>query len=255
MEMRRKGQLAATTWSKRNHKWIPYSYYTNNPLGFIDPDGMNLAEFGIDRETGAITKINDNQYYKTESGEIKALADGESTEGKNMVDKITNSEGASEHFTAGNIQETNKDNKNMSRFANSEEGKNFYYFAAESSNVEWGAGEVKLLEGGSEVLVGTSHLEGKNAFIDRLQAYYRNDLVWASHSHPVTGGPPSYDLRVNGELVGDLNSANKRGLDTKYEVYDVLINTIYGYTKDTYNRVDPSNPSRPPVYDYSNKKL
>jgi RHS repeat-associated protein len=243
--------------AEQYRRWTPYNYCLNNPLRFIDPDGMNLAEFEINRTNGEIKKLNDNQYYKTESGEVKPLAEGESTDGKNMVDKITNSEGESEHYTAGSIQETNKDQQATSKFADAEEGKDFYYFAAASSNVEWVAGEVKLNGGGSEVLVGTSHKEGENNFLGRLETFYGNDLIWASHSHPVTGGPPSYDLRDgNMNLVGDLNNANKRGLDTHYEVYDVPNNDIYRYSKSTYNRVDPrfrNNFKRPAVFDGKNK--
>ena len=163
-----------------------------------------------------------------------------------MVDKITNSEGLSEYFTEGNINETSKENKSSSTFSNVEEGKDFYYFAAKSSNVEWGAGEGKSADAKAEVKVGTDHKEGETSFISRLENYYKNDLVWASHSHPGNGGAPSYNLRdSNNNLVGDLNSAEKQNLNTNYEVYCPNSGKVYTYTSKTLqDRFDVSAPDK-----------
>ena len=215
-------------------RWSPYNYCINNPLRFVDPDGMNIDEFKVEKSTGAVTKINDNQYYRNEAGVVQALAKGESNEGKNMVDKITNSGGESQYFTARSIKETSEARKGTSAFGNAEEGKSFYNFVAESSSVEWGAGEVKMGGGGSAVFVGTDHNKGITSFINQLETAHGNNLLWASHSHPGSGGVPSFDIRdKNRKLVGDLNNAANSKLNTKYEVYDVPNGKLYFYDKKT----------------------
>ena len=229
--------------AEKYYSFSSYNYCANNPVLFIDPNGMNLDEFKI-AASGQISKVNDNKYYKTEKGEVKALADGESEKGKNMVDKITNSKGKSEYYSEKSISES-KANKsdpstfsNTSSFSNSGEGKDFYKFVANSSNVEWAAGEVNMSDGNTRLFVGTDGSESSTTYISQLENAFGNNLIWASHSHPGSGGPPSYDLPgEDNTKVGDLNSAKRRNLDTKYEVYDIPGRKTWFYDKNSLNLV------------------
>lgn len=88
-----------------------------------------------------------------------------------------------------------------------------------------------------DTVVGTNGRSGSTSFIGTLADVHGNNLSWASHSHPGSGGAPSYDLRIDGKRCGDLNSAYNRGLRTQYEVYDVPNRLIYFYNTNTlYNR-------------------
>ena len=102
--------------------------------------------------------------------------------------------------------------------------------------------------------VKTNGKTGSTSLISNWADVYGNDLLWASHSHPGSGGPPSYNLRgPNNSLVGDLNAAEKRGLSTKYEVYCPNTGTIYEYSSTTLSRkFDPTAPTKN-LYDNKRK--
>ena len=236
-------------------RWTPYNYCVNNPMRYIDPDGMRLDEFGIDKETGKISKLNSNQYYKTSKGTVKPLPQGESTEGKNMVDKVVNSEGQSKYFSAGSLGREQDSSEEYQSFSfSAQEAEAFYYFAAESSEVEWTYASTKY--GGGHV--GTDYNSSETQMPGYYESIYGSSLDKISHSHPGSGGGPSYDIWTKNGRAGDLNAANNSPLNIKREVYDVPNRTIYGYSKETYNAMEAylykNSTTKPILYDYTFKR-
>ena len=215
-------------------RWTPYNYCVNNPMRYIDPDGMRLDEFGIDKETGKISKLNSNQYYKTSKGTVKPLPQGESTEGKNMVDKVVNSEGQSKYFSAGSLGREQDSSEEYQSFSfSAQEAEAFYYFAAESSEVEWTYASTKY--GGGHV--GTDYNSSETQMPGYYESIYGSSLDKISHSHPGSGGGPSYDIWTKNGRAGDLNAANNSPLNIKREVYDVPNRKIWEYNKESYNQI------------------
>ncbi len=234
----------------------PYGYVGNKPIMVIDPDGRD--EFEIDKKTGKIKKLNSNKYYQ-DGDNIITVKEGTDYSGKKdlsklkEVDKLNNHNGDSEYFTAKTISATNDKEFQIFAFRNQDEAETFYYFAARSSDVEWGFGKVKpQFEGGAAGYVGSNFSDAHTRITYMIEKAYGKNVTFLSHSHPGSGGPPSYDIRdKNRKLVGDLNHAAKENsLEITREVFDPVNGFVYGYGK--YTLIRARNTKIP--YDYKEKK-
>jgi len=152
-----------------------------------------------------------------------------------QVDQVSNSKGEKKDYSAGVLGRKQSDEKSYQSFAfgNSSEAEDFYYFAAQSSDVEWAFGETA-----GAGYVGTDYHSGSNRIEGLFEDLYGSSLLLLSHSHPGSGGPPSYNLRdKNNNLCGDVNSAQNGDLNARYEVFDVSNRKIYSYDKKTLNYI------------------
>ena len=205
--------------------WIsPYNYCQWNPIGRVDTWGMLDAEWSIDKATGRITKLNDN---------IHTDANG------NEVDVLFNSRGESIDVTKGTLdQKQPQPSYHSYGFTDVNEAENFYYFCAESSDVEWAFVDV-MQYGKSYGFVGADNPEanpnssGSTKMLRRYEDQYGQNIRRGSHSHPGTGGYPSiFKDYKTGNLVGDIPAARESKYNYIREVYDVPRNIIYRYDGD-----------------------
>ncbi|OQC44995.1 MAG: hypothetical protein BWX59_01549 [Bacteroidetes bacterium ADurb.Bin028] len=219
--------------------WIsPYNYSQNNPVGRKDPTGRLDDEWEMNKATGRITWKNDNKHYDANGKE---------------VDRLFNSKGESIEVSKGVLSQPqpNKEEFQTYAFPNVNEAEGFYYFSAESSNVEWTFADINLY-GESIGYVGTDYREGSTGMPERYENQYGHNIQRMSHSHPPPGGPPSYNIWIGGGKgkVGDLNNARDSRYNYQREVYDVSKRTIYGY--DRYTSIPTSNQT--PMWNYIKKK-
>jgi len=204
-----------------------YSYCLNNPLKFTDPSGWALwdDEWEINNK-GEINRLNDFKHYMEKDGQLVE------------VDKLINRRKRSIYVTQGILGQPQADNYQSYGFSNAVEAENFYYFVAESSNVEWAFAKTQYHQGGDVTgFVGTDFGTESTKMIGLYEKTYGTFVKFMSHSHWV-GSPPSCDIIVRQPdgswgKGGDINSARNSEHNYKREVYDVPNRTIYEY--DKYN--------------------
>jgi hypothetical protein len=214
----------------------PYNYVANNPMIFVDPNGMNIDNYGVD-EYGNVSLLEetdddydvlyavDNEGNKKDTDGQKGIteADGQKVEDQTILPEL---EKTKSDYKDGNyvVRDNNLDTGNL------------FLFLAGNTKVEW---SFEAYQSGNNKLyfLGTNHRT--NAVYDGsiLPGLNEFNKILDVHSHPGPNGTKGGSSRIGG---GDLYKVDlflqrwkNAGLNEykfpKYAVYHKETKTMYWY--------------------------
>ena len=214
--------------------WLsPYVYCRNNPMRFIDPDGLD--EWEINNQGQIVNRVKTDQH----DAFFMVDTDGARIDGQSIsfeYGTVNQSTGVFSYETAEGVQSIEY---NVYKVNGDENATKLFEFTAANTNVEWGL--MRFNEGDQRLNYVTTSFnerveEGGVGLLNSDR--YMQDQVLREHihSHPInvpypSGLPGSREARYGG---GDVGLARNQTDWAKYKSYPTPIFGIFVKPTKTY---------------------
>ncbi|WP_294284396.1 JAB-like toxin 1 domain-containing protein [uncultured Chryseobacterium sp.] len=195
------------------HSMSSYHMSGNNPIFYIDSNGMNYDDYGVDNN-GNVTLIQKTEdkfdrLYKAKSdsegnaildseGKAQKAIEGEGKENKDYVKVYKSS--ASDGTIISQLQQKDSYGISFGQTKNSNDAKKIFQFAADNTNVEWSIGGFNMgSKSGLDYLVGTNHKKDRSVvpYDFGLKGHTFNNIFYMGHTHPYSRHPQQHDLSIS----------------------------------------------------------